>query len=274
MTRRKRETPTDRNHFVGSVSRAFEVLEVFGAASRPLTYSEIVRESGRAKSSIHRILSTFTNMGVITKHEDGKYKLTFKLWGIGAAALAGIDLVKVALPSIDALMAASEETAHLAVLDGPPCVTYLCKSESAHSIRVQFWVGKRVASWKSATGRSMLAFLPEQAEAVLASSGVALDPRFDRAKFLATLAKVRRSGFAVNKGDNHPEMGGVAAPVRDHSGLVVASCGVAIPMYRMNNRLVQRCVPEVLNAALRISRDLGYNGNASAERMGEHASSA
>jgi len=273
MPRRKREALADRNHFVGSVGRAFEVLEAFGAASRPLTYSEIVRETGRPKASIHRIISTFIKMGIVAKDKDGKYKLTFKLWGIGAAALADIDLVKVALPSIDALMAASEETAHLAVLDGPPCVTYLCKSESAHSIRVQFWVGKRVDSWKSATGRAMLAFLPEQAEMLLASSEFALDSRFDRAKFLSILAKVRRSGFAVNKGDNNPEMGGVAAPVRDHSGLVVASCGIAVPMYRMNNRLIQRCVPEVLNTALRISRDLGYAGDA-ADRIGEHASSA
>ncbi|MGH7715639.1 MAG: IclR family transcriptional regulator, partial [Vulcanimicrobiaceae bacterium] len=231
-------------------------------------------ETGRPKASIHRIISTFMNMDVVTKDKDGKYKLTFKLWGIGSAALADIDLVKVALPSIDALMAASEETAHLAVLDGPPCVTYLCKSESAHSIRVQFWVGKRVDSWKSATGRAMLAFLPEQAEALLTSSDVASDPRFDRAKFLATLAKVRRSGFAVNKGDNNPEMGGVAAPVRDHSGLVVAACGVAVPVYRMNNRLVRRCIPEVLDTALRISRDLGYVGIAPVERIAEHASSA
>lgn len=247
----------DRNHFMTSVSRTFDVLEVFGRAGRPLSYSEVVRETAKPKASIHRILSTLANMGLIAKEKDGRYKLTFKLWGLGMAAFVGMDMVKIAQPQIESLMLATQETAHLAVLDGAACTTYLWKSESDRSIRVQFWVGKRVPSWRSATGRAMLAFLPAQVEALLG------DPQnskeVDKDELLGLLRRVYRQGYAVTKGDNHPEMGGVAAPVRNYTGTVVASCGIAVPRFRMTSQLVQSWVPAVLNTAAQISRELGYS---------------
>jgi IclR family KDG regulon transcriptional repressor len=53
-------------------------------------------------------------------------------------------------------------------------------------------------------------------------------------------------------------MGGIAAPIRDHTGNVIASCGVAIPAFRMDRELVDGCVPHVLKVAAGISADLGY----------------
>jgi DNA-binding IclR family transcriptional regulator len=177
------------------------------------------------------------------------------------AAFADIDLVKVAQPAVESLKLATEETADLAVLDGPTCVTYLCKSESPLSIRVQFWVGMRTRSWRSATGRAMLAFLPHHVEELLKSDEAIAD-KVDRNELRNLLRKIERVGFAVTKGDNNPEMGGIAAPVRDHTGLVIASCGIAVPRYRMTTQLINRCVPEVLSASARISADLGYRQSA------------
>jgi DNA-binding IclR family transcriptional regulator len=62
----------------------------------------------------------------------------------------------------------------------------------------------------------------------------------------------------VTKAENHPEMGGIAAPVRDHSGTVIAACGVAIPAFRMDRALIERCAALVTHAADAISRDLGF----------------
>ncbi len=62
----------------------------------------------------------------------------------------------------------------------------------------------------------------------------------------------------MTKAENHPEMEGIAAPIRDHSGEVCASCGVAIPVFRMDQKLVKRCVPMVLKAAAAISAEFGY----------------
>jgi DNA-binding IclR family transcriptional regulator len=77
-------------------------------------------------------------------------------------------------------------------------------------------------------------------------------------KIKELLDQVRVNGFAVTLAENHPEMGGIAAPIRDHTGAVVASCGVAIPAFRMNAELIDRFIPLVVDAANTISNLLGY----------------
>jgi DNA-binding IclR family transcriptional regulator len=139
-------------------------------------------------------------------------------------------------------------------------VVYVAKVESAQSIGVQTRLGQLNPSWCTATGRSLLAFNDSVAARVLAgplarrTRKTITDPRTLRAR----IAEARERGYAVTIAENHPEMGGVAAPVRDHSGAAVAACGVAIPEYRMNENVIARAIPCVLRAAAALSAELGH----------------
>jgi IclR family KDG regulon transcriptional repressor len=222
--------------------------------------AELCRETGQPKSSLHRVLSTLVEAGVLEQNEHGLYCLTLKLWRIGALAVTGIDVLSIARPHLERLAAAADETVHLAILEGDAGVVYLSKVESPRSIRAQTQIGKVTPSWCTATGRSMLAFDMAARERMLAqpkqkfTSATVTDGK----KLSEILDGVARQGFAVTKGENHPEMGGIAAPVRDYSGKVIASCGLAIPAFRMDDMLVGRCAPLVRKATADISRDLGY----------------
>ncbi|MFP4538331.1 MAG: IclR family transcriptional regulator [Dichotomicrobium sp.] len=244
----------------GSILKTFDVLEVFGRKWKPLTLSELCRETGRPKSSLHRILATLVEAGVVEHTEGGEYRLTLKLWRIGVQALTEIDVMQVARPHLERLSRAADETVHLAVLEEGGGVVYLAKVESPRSIRVQTQVGKVSPSWCTATGRAILAFTPDIRDAVLAqpkekrAPGTITDPE----KLRDILDEVAEKQYAIAQGENHPEMGGIAAPIRNHSGKVVASCGIAIPIFRMDDKLVERTTPMVLDAAAQISRELGY----------------
>ena len=76
-------------------------------------------------------------------------------------------------------------------------------------------------------------------------------------KIKKILDDVKKDGYAVTLAENHPDMGGIAAPIRDLAGEVIASCGVAIPSFRMNTDLINRFIPMVLNAASEVSELLG-----------------
>lgn len=180
------------------------------------------------------------------------------------AALADLDLVKLARPHLESLMMSADETVHLSMLDPSGDVIYISKVESARSIRVQTQIGKLNPSHLTATGRAIIAFRRDMAEKVLARPMKPSTPlsNVDPKRIRATLDDVVRKGVAVTKGENHVEMGGIAAPIRDHSGEVVASCGVAIPIFRMDRKLVERCTPFVVGAADAISGKLGYEPGA------------
>lgn len=238
-----------------------KVLEVFGRRGQTLSLADLAAETGKPKSTLHRIVTTLVHAGFVDQDpSNSRYRLTLKMWSLGMAALAGLDMLKIARPHLEALMAASDETVHLAVLEATGNIVYLSKVECPRSIRVQTQVGKQSPSWCTATGRAILAFQADAQERVLASDLRPLTPDTvtDRDRLRQILKAVVAKGFAVTKGENHPEMGGIAAPIRDHTGEVVASCGLAVPAFRMRRELVERCVPLVVKYAAAISNDLGY----------------
>ena len=251
----------DRNRLIASVAGTFDVLDVFGERPGPQALSAIVEATGKPKSSVHRILSTLVNVGFVEQDlSTGFYRLTLKVWRLGMAALSDLDIVKLSRRHLEALMAAADETVHLAVLDPTGGVVYISKVESPRSIRVQTQIGRVNPSWCTATGRALLAFTPNTAERVLAGPLKAQTPKTitDPKRLRVLLAEVVANGYAITKAENHPEMAGIAAPIRDHNGNVVAACGVAVPAFRMDRTLIQRCIPLVTRAAEAISADLGY----------------
>ena len=257
----RHSSPRNRNRLIASVAGAFDVLEVFGQRPGPLSLSAIVQATHRAKSSVHRILSTLIHVGYIEQSsKTGLYRLSLKIWRLGMSALSDYDIIKVSQRYLDILMQTADETVHLSTLDPSGGIVYISKVESPRSIRVQTHIGRLNPSWCTATGRALLAFNSDIADRVLAGPLAAQTPKSvtDPKRLRQILAEVAADGYAVTKEENHPEMGGIAAPIYDHTGHAVAACGVAIPSFRMDRALIQRCIPLVVRTAAAISHDLGY----------------
>ena len=250
----------DRNHLIAAAASTLRVLEFVGEAGGPVTLSAVVQGTGKPKGSVHRMLSTLVRTGYLVQDpENSRYALTLKVWRLGAAAVGRLDLQKVARPWLERLVAETDETVHVSVLDEAGRIVYVAKVESPRSIRVQTQIGQVSPAWCTATGRSLLAFHPAVADRVLAAP---LEPRTartvtDAKRIRAALREVAVQGYAVTRAENHVEMGGIAAPVRDHSGAVVAAVGIGIPVFRMTQELEARCIPSVVRAAAAISDELG-----------------
>ncbi len=251
----------DRTRFIASAAATFELLEVFGRHSGPLSVTFLATTVGRPKSSVHRALATLVSIGVIEQDaRTSLYQLTLKLWRIGVAALANLDIVEVARPELLQLMTTAEETVHLSMPDDMGNVIYVTKVESPRSIHVRTQLGKLNPSFLTATGRAILAFREDLAAKVLSRP---LEPStplstVDPVRVRDVLREVARKGIAIARGENNLEIGGIAAPIRDQNGDVIAACGLAIPIFRMDRRLVERCTPLVKESAAAISSRLGH----------------
>lgn len=252
----------NRNHVIASAAGTLEILEALGDANTPVTLGHVVAATGRPKGTVHRMLSTLVHTGFARQNPaSGRYSLTLKAWRIGSGTLRDLDLVKAALPVLDQLMEEAGETVHLAVLDPSGTAVYVARVESPRSVRVQTRLGQTNPAWCTATGRAMIAFHPDVAERVLERP---LERRTaktltDQRRLRDALAEVRAQGYAVTLAENHPEIGGIAAPVRDHTGQVVAACGIGVPAFRMDGPYIKREIPLVLRAAARISAALGHS---------------
>ena len=72
------------------------------------------------------------------------------------------------------------------------------------------------------------------------------------------LQEVRQQGFAIDDEESDTGMRGLAAPVWDASGTVIAAVGLAGPVQRLSKKTLRSFVPLVAGAAQAISARLGY----------------
>jgi IclR family KDG regulon transcriptional repressor len=263
---KKREArPAGRNHLIASAAGTLQVLEFVGNARGPVQLTTVVDATGKPKGTVHRMLSTLVNTGYLVQdRETSQYSLTLKLWRLGASSAGRLDIVKIARPWLERLVEVTDETVHLSMLDPSGGIVYISKVESPRSIRVQTQIGQLSPAWCTATGRSMLALNPEVADRVLshplkARTGNTVT---DAKRIRAALREAADKGYTITRAENHPDVGGIAAAIRDYAGAAVFACGIGIPVFRMDDELVERCIPHVVGTAAAISSALGYQSEA------------
>jgi DNA-binding IclR family transcriptional regulator len=112
-----------------------------------------------------------------------------------------------------------------------------------------------------ASAKVLWAFLPEpEIKRILDEIDlVPLRPNTitSRVGMCAELAAIRQRGYATSFEETDLGAMGVAAPVCDHTGQVIAGIGIAAPLSRISPEKVQEIAPVVLEAGRELSRLLG-----------------
>lgn len=246
-----------------SLERAMRILDSF--AGRELGVSDVAREHGLTKSTAFRVLSTLRKTGHLQQDaESGRYRLGLRLLDLGQRVAAGLDIRRAARPTMLALAQRSRGSVFLAMLVDTTLVN-VEQVESPEPVRIvadSLQLGRLPHT--TGTGKVLLAHLPStaRADAIARLEMRRLTPRtiVDRAELAAHLEQVRQQGYAVNDQEQVMGVRGVAAPVRDHRGQVVAALSIAAPAARLTQELVPRYAAWVCAAADEISGNLGAPG--------------
>ena len=246
---------------VKSVYRAVKILDVLSSEGEK-SVTEISRSLNFPKSSVHEIISTLLEEGILGKDTDrNRYSLGLKLFELGKQAQANLEISKVAIPSLRGLHEELDETVHLTVLDGKE-VLYIECFESTKRLRTYSVIGVRAPLHCTAVGKAILAYLDEaEVEEVIQSMGL---PRFtdntitDREALKKEIQRIRGCGFATDNMEHEEGVCCVGAPVRNHTGKVVGSISVSGPSQRVTAARIEEIAPLVMERAAEISRRLGY----------------
>lgn len=242
---------------VKTIDKSLELLDRIARSDQPCGIGELARDLALPKSSVFRLLAALATHGYIKQRDDARYEPTLKLWELGNMIVSRASLPQVARPVLDQLASRTGESAQLAVLDGAESI-YIDKRDGPHPVSGFTRIGTRAPAYCCATGKVELAFhAPESLRALPQRlqpfTGATL--RTHKA-LLEELDNIRKQGVAVNRGEWFEDVWGVAAPVRNHSGLVCASIGIWGPRQRISAAL-DTAVAEVRSAASEISRGLG-----------------
>lgn len=239
--------------------KGLNVLEALIRSDRPRGISEFSTELGLTKSNVHRVLQTLQAAGYVGQSDFGSYAPTLKIWELGAKVYLKLDIPREARPFLFDLANLTRETVHLSVLDGAE-VVYLDKIDSPEPVRAYSTIGGRAPAHCVATGKALLAFITDAAAHKGNDDFPSFTPRtiITREAFEASCADIRAKGYAVNWGEWREQVRGVAAPVRDAYGSIVAAVGISGPADRLPRNRILEVAPHVVESAERISKALGY----------------
>ena len=246
------------------------VLDVLDALDRcgPATLSELARETGVAKSTVHRVCSAMGRRGWIARDEhSGQIELGPRVAWLARATPASA--LATQFHSVAArLVARHNETTCLTVLDGRESV-FVAKEETTHPVRLVTAVGSRLPAFASASGRVMLAELPE-AEVAELYGGCELETPTGRRlaglkELLAILRQTRRRGYGENVDETALGLHCIAAPLGPR-GRVTAAITLCVPSGRMSHARKRELLGDLLAAA----RELAQGSNSQFHRKVAH----
>jgi IclR family KDG regulon transcriptional repressor len=218
---------------------------------------------GREKSQVSRTLKTLAESGFVDRDPSTlHYRLGWRFFAL--AARAGEQrLLGVAPPLLERLVKNLGETAHLSVLQGTEVLTVLSESPP-HAVKADGWAGRTVPVYCTSSGRVLLLDHDRDTLYDLLSDVEfrELGPSTVRGveELHERLVAARAQGYALVDEEFEFGLVGVAAPVRDFKGRLVAALNVSAPKFRLGERL-EGAGQEVKKAADELSALLGWSSD-------------
>ncbi|WP_426227332.1 IclR family transcriptional regulator [Pseudarthrobacter sp. DSP2-3-2b1] len=252
------------------IVNAIAVLRSFTADEPLLGVTEIANRVGMHKSTVSRILATFEQEGLVERDPDTRrFRLGLGLIAVAGPLLAELEERRVAYPVLRELTERTGETSALMMWEGNEsiCVEQIA---SRHQIKHTAPLGARYNDALSSSVQVFLATEPEERVRSLLLSGAIAYPGLDESSledYLRRLKEDSSRGWAINYGESSLDEVGVAAPVYDHRGDVVAAVLIPAPRFRVSQERLQSLGESCAAAADKVTARLG--GHAPATRRGE-----
>jgi IclR family pca regulon transcriptional regulator len=242
---------SEEKEYVAGLEKGLAIIEAFGIVNRPLTLSQAAEITGHSRASARRSLLTLQRLGYV--EWDGKlFKLAPRVLRLGHAYVTSTSLSKIVQPTLEAISERTHESSSLAVLDGTDAV-FVARAATRRSLTNGLGLGSRLPVHSAATGRVLLAALPEaEAEQRLkrmARHKLTPHTRTDIPVLMALLEEVRQQGYAVSNEELELGVRSLAVPIRDSNGQTVASMSVVSSVARRSlENMVEHLLPELERA--------------------------
>ena len=236
------------------LARGVRIVEAFDAGHATLSVSEIAERAGLHVATASRLAEELVRDGWLARDSHRRLRLGMRLWEVVTRASPTLGLREAALPVMEDLRNVMGHHVQLAVLDGEE-VLFLERLAAPEAVVNYSRVAGRLPAHASSSGLVLLAHAASDARER------ALSSRLDRftgatitepAALRRALADVRRQNYALLRGHVHEDAAGIAVPLRDPVGTVVAALSLIVP----NDDVALARVPVLQAAALTITRSM------------------
>ena len=244
---------------VQSVERIFQLIESLAAHPAGAGLQRLAQDTGLAKSTVHRLLASLVSLGYAAQDENGRYRLTLKMFELSSGIVNSMDIMDVAKVHLERLAQRTGEAVHLVIRDGQDIV-YIYKTESG-PMRMSSRVGLRSPLYCTGVGKAILATLPADEvtniwqhttpQKLTAHTIVEFDA------LQAQLAEVRTNGYAIDDEENELGVRCVAVAIPGVGGRADSAFSISGLAPYMTPERIRRIATLAQDARTDIMADLG-----------------
>jgi IclR family pca regulon transcriptional regulator len=224
-----------------------------------MTITEIAARTRLTRAGARRILLTLVNLGYV-RSEGRLFSLSPRILDLGYSYLSSLQYWSFAQSIIEDLSAKLHESCSITVRDGVD-VVYVMRVPTRRILTIQLSIGSRLPAYPIAMGRILLGGLtPEELDRYFAS--VTIKPLtkrtvVDPASLRKIIAGDRMKGWSCANGELEDGIFGIAVPLFDRDGRIIAAMSVATTKVRISvSKAIKTFLPELKKAAEQINYSL------------------
>jgi IclR family transcriptional regulator, pca regulon regulatory protein len=225
--------PLDKRDWIAGLEKGLAILESFDDQHARMTPSQAAVRTGMTRTAARRYLLTLEHLGYV--QGDGKmFGLTPRVLRVGWSYFDSARLPKLVQPYLQQLSAAINESVYVSVLDEWELV-FIARNGTSRVMTTGFVLGARVPAPLTSPGVVLLAHHRDQdaMQAWLTDTQLAPFTPHTVTNKPGLLEKIRHAqadGFAVIEQQLDIGVRGVAVPMKNRHGEVVAALSTNMPM--------------------------------------------
>jgi IclR family pca regulon transcriptional regulator len=249
------DLPAKRDLIAG-LEKGLQVIEAFDQERSRLTIAEVAERTGLTRAAARRYLITLTHLGYM-RHENKLFALTPLVLRLGQSYLHSARLPRIVQPLLYRLAYSLGEAASAGVLDHDQLVCVAAVS-AGQLVSSTLQPGTRVPAYCTASGRMLLASLPQEEVALFLERAhpeqITGHTIVNKERLALEIARAGRQGYALV--DQELELGlrTIAVPLKNFRGEVVAALNISVHAARMPvEQIVDRCLPAMIKIQVELS---------------------
>ncbi|RXI98307.1 IclR family transcriptional regulator [Anaerobacillus alkaliphilus] len=244
---------------ISSVRKIAKILDCFTEDSPVLGNLEIADKLGMNPSTVHHLVRTLCQEGILIQDSRKKYRLGWKLLEWSNHVMYQQEIYSEAIPLVEGLVSKYKGTVHIGMFDAGE-VRFVLKVASKNSVQVPTYVGAKKPAYCTSTGKVLLSYNPSYIQPTISKGLLQRGPNTITCvkKLKEELEIIRKQGYSISNNENENGLYGIAAPIQSYTGQTVAALNMVGPVSYMQGNEGHAIIQSVKKTAQLISRELGY----------------
>ncbi|WP_042260231.1 IclR family transcriptional regulator domain-containing protein [Paraburkholderia heleia] len=249
-----KKPPLDRRDWIAGLEKGLAILEAFDSEHARMTPTQAAERTGLSRTAARRYLLTLESLGYV--YTDGRlYGLTPRVLRVGWSYFDSARLPRTVQPYLQQLSATLNESAYVSVLDDWDLVV-IARNGVSRVMTTGFVLGARVPAPLISPGVVLLAHEADQQAVSAWLDTVELSPFTPHtitsgARLREKIVNARVDGYALIEQQLQVGVRGIAVPLRNRNGEVVAALSTNMPMGEESpEAALQRVLPHLQESAL------------------------